>query len=317
MQINTPVTLPNGEAIKIPKKGLLPMDNKLSTTATTAYILPNLHNTSLLSIGQLCNDDCVAIFDKKNMYIVKNKKIILKGIRNLTDGLWDVILNNNAKNNHYNKSTNLLNVIVQKSKSNYELANFLHACACSPAIKTFQLAINKNFFATWPGIEKLKMEQHIQDTTNIDMGHFKKERQNLQTTKTRETLASIIPFTAKEMSYGDLTGAFPYTSTRGNKYLYILYDYDSNSILVEPIKNRQAASITNAWKRTHDRLTKHGHATKNFIMDNECSTEFKKSLIKHNIKFQLVPPNEHRANAAERAIQTFKQIGRASCRERV
>ena len=124
VRINTPVTLPNGESIKITQKGLIPMDKELSTTATTAYILPNLHNTSLLSIAQLCDDDCLAIFDKKNMYIVKDRRIILRGIRNLTDGLWDVILNNNARNNNHNKSTNLLNVIVQKSKSNYKLANF-------------------------------------------------------------------------------------------------------------------------------------------------------------------------------------------------
>ena len=95
-------------------------------------------------------------------------------------------------------------------------------------------------------------------------------------------------------------------STRGNKYLYILYNFDSNAILVEPIKNQQAQSITQAWQRAHDRLTKHGHITKNFILDNEFSGEFKKALNKNNKKFQLVPPNEHRVNAAERGIQKFK-----------
>ena len=53
-------------------------------------------------------------------------------------------------------------------------------------------------------------------------------------------------------------------------------------------------------------MTQYGHTTKNFILDNECSGVFKKALNKNNIKFQLVPPNEHRSNAAERAIQTFK-----------
>ena len=50
-------------------------------------------------------------------------------------------------------------------------------------------------------------------------------------------MPKIIPFSAKEMSYEDLTGAFPYTSSRGYKYLYVLYNYDSNLILVEPLKN--------------------------------------------------------------------------------
>ena len=115
-----------------------------------------------------------------------------------------------------------------------------------------------------------------------------------------------IPFSAKEMSYGDLTGAFPYTSSRCNKYLYVMYDHDANSILVQPLKNRNAATIVQAWKTLFNRLTKHGHETKIFILDNEFSTELKNTLKSRNLKFQLVPPNVHRRNAAERAIQTFK-----------
>ncbi len=35
-------------------------------------------------------------------------------------------------------------------------------------------------------------------------------------------------------------------------------------------------------------------------------TDFKSALTKHRIIYQLVPPHVHRRNAAERAIQTFK-----------
>jgi hypothetical protein len=38
--------------------------------------------------------------------------------------------------------------------------------------------------------------------------------------------------------YTDLTGRFPTTSLSGNKYLLMLYDYDSKSVLSEPMKNR-------------------------------------------------------------------------------
>lgn len=41
-------------------------------------------------------------------------------------------------------------------------------------------------------------------------------------------------------------------------------------------------------------------------MDNECSQELKNALTKETIEWQLVPPNSHQANAAKRAIQTFK-----------
>jgi hypothetical protein len=38
----------------------------------------------------------------------------------------------------------------------------------------------------------------------------------------------------------------------------------------------------------------------------EASSAITKYLNTEGIKWQLVPPNEHRVNAAERAIQTFK-----------
>ena len=42
------------------------------------------------------------------------------------------------------------------------------------------------------------------------------------------------------------------------------------------------------------------------ILDNEISRDFKEHLSSINLPFQLVSPGDHRANPAERAIQTFK-----------
>ena len=36
----------------------------------------------------------------------------------------------------------------------------------------------------------------------------------------------------------NFTGRLPVNSNRGNEYLFILYDYDRNFILVRPMKNR-------------------------------------------------------------------------------
>jgi hypothetical protein len=38
--------------------------------------------------------------------------------------------------------------------------------------------------------------------------------------------------------YGDLAGRFPIQYSSGNKYILTLYDYDSNTISTEPMKNR-------------------------------------------------------------------------------
>ena len=98
--------------------------------------------------------------------------------------------------------------------------------------------------------------------------------------------------------------------------MFVLYDYDSNLIQGEPIKNRQAKTIVEAWEKLHKHLTTHGHQTKNFILDNECSRDLKLALKKHEKTYELTPPNMHRQNAAERAIRTFKNhllSGLATC----
>ena len=42
------------------------------------------------------------------------------------------------------------------------------------------------------------------------------------------------------------------------------------------------------------------------ILDNECSEEYKQAIMKNHMKYQLVPPHDHRRNIAEKAIQVFK-----------
>lgn len=80
--------LPNNKRISATEQGLLPLTNNLPSSAKTAHIYPDITNESLLSIGQLCNADCTAIFTKYFLKIFYNNKLILKGYRNPTDNLW-------------------------------------------------------------------------------------------------------------------------------------------------------------------------------------------------------------------------------------
>ena len=56
----------------------------------------------------------------------------------------------------------------------------------------------------------------------------------------------------------------------------------------------------------HATFAKSGVASDTYIQDNEISKEMKDCFNAEGVQFHLVPPNNHRANAAERAIQTFK-----------
>jgi hypothetical protein len=53
--------------------------------------------------------------------------------------------------------------------------------------------------------------------------------------------------------YTDQTGRFPVVSSKANKYIMVLYDYDSNAILAKPIKDRTAPELLkkkiNLWNK--------------------------------------------------------------------
>jgi hypothetical protein len=85
-----------------------------------------------------------------------------------------------------------------------------------------------------------------------------------------------------------------------------MYDYDSNSIHAEPMKNKTANSILTAYKLVHQRLCAARLKPKLQRLDNECSQTLKNFMTEQGIDYQLVPPHVHRRNAAERAIRTFK-----------
>ena len=87
---STKVTLPNAEGTHSTSKGTLPMSQQLSETAKQATVLPRLESSSLISLGQLCDDDCKVELDKKNLKVFKEERLIMKGHRNKSDGLWDM-----------------------------------------------------------------------------------------------------------------------------------------------------------------------------------------------------------------------------------
>ena len=55
-------------------------------------------------------------------------------------------------------------------------------------------------------------------------------------------------------TYPDQIGWFLVTSRRGNKYIMIIHDFDSNGILSEPLISRIAKVITKVFDKLHDHL---------------------------------------------------------------
>ena len=99
---STDIILPNASTIASSTKGHLPLLSLLTPKAKEALILPQLCSSSLISLGQLCNDGCTVTLDKYYLKVKKNNTTIMQGIRNFNDGLWDIpVVKNYIQTNNY------------------------------------------------------------------------------------------------------------------------------------------------------------------------------------------------------------------------
>ena len=202
--------------------------------------------------------------------------------------------------------------------------SFLHAACGYPVPSTWTQAIDRGHFATWPGLTADLVRKHLPKSGATVKGHLHQQRQNIRSThpvglpiesdllpasdqpnKSTHLVFSAITDAHDEIAT-DLTGQLPITSGLGHKYILVCYVYDCNAILTAPMKNKSDTEHLRAFNQLHSYLVDRGFAPNHQRLDNEASAAFKSNLRQKGIDFQLVPPHNHRRNAAERAIQTFK-----------
>jgi hypothetical protein len=164
------------------------------------------------------------------------------------------------------------------------------------------------------------VEKHLSKSTATTKGHLNQQRQNARATQIKTTIADTesgidhgittqfvyaATIDAGQI-YTDQTGRFPVVSSKGNKYIMILYHYDSNAILAQPINDCTAPELLKAFQIMEQVLVARGLKSKLMKLDNEASKLLKAYLHQKYITFQLVPPYSHIRNSAERAIRSFK-----------
>ena len=235
---------------------------------------------------------------------------------------------------------------VNKVNKLPELVAFAHAALFSPAITTLKKAIDMNFLHDFPGLTSESIGKYPPSSIAMIKGHLDQSRQKKQRrTKRPEEIIELLPtptdntmadpdetdsldafpealaeagrthyvyaatVTASRTSgqvYSDQTGRFPHTGSSGATQLFVLYDYDSNSIHAIPMKSKSGEEIVKAYTLVFNQLKSAGLKPLLHRLDNECSTSLREYMSDNDVQVQLVPPGMHRANSAERAIRTFK-----------
>jgi hypothetical protein len=149
-----------------------------------AHVLDGITNSSLISLGQLCDDDCIEFFTKQKMHVYKNKMCVLSGTRNHTDSLWDIPLATTSPSLSLAPTPVFAaNAIIRKDMTKTALAQYLYGCCGSPVLSTWQRAIRNGNFVTWPGIDSFSIDKHLPKSIASAKGHLGQERKNLQSTK--------------------------------------------------------------------------------------------------------------------------------------
>ena len=72
------------------------------------------------------------------------------------------------------------------------------------------------------------------------------------------------------------------------------------------MKIRSDESFVEVYKDMYEDLKVRGFKPTLNVKENECFKAVQRYITSQNVNYQLFEPNNHRANAAERAIQTYK-----------
>ena len=346
----------------------------------TGHVVPHLAIASLMGIRPLCDAGCTVTFDRDKCDVIYDGKVILRGFKCASTGLWTLPLD--GKMSSLPRSAPVDNrahcdieihpgvdlaSFTHSVRTRANGVKFAHQSLCNPKISTLLKAVRKGFLKGCPNLSEPLILKYLNPSPATAKGHMKRPRHGIRSTRRNDDTSLIapasipivphpaipelplpailpnqaidVPFDHAIMQpgpsgptliaddddsianvfcygafadrhsgvvYNDLTGSFPFVSFDGSVCFLVMYHYEANAIIATPISGLDDKSIFNAYKKNFDKLAAKGFKPKLNVMDNQATRQIKIFLTEEDCKLQLVEPHNHRVNAAERAIQTFK-----------
>ena len=136
------VAVADGRIMTPTKKCILPLPAKLRDKAKVAFSFDNLQSGSLISIGQLCDDDCIAIFSKYDVQIIKDGQVLIKG-RQTDNGLWNIPLSETPESITTERTKQMANGVIEVNSTKGELTQYHSATLFNPVKSTLLHANTK------------------------------------------------------------------------------------------------------------------------------------------------------------------------------
>jgi hypothetical protein len=217
-----------------------------------------------------------------------------------------------------------------KLSTSAKIVSFYHAALFSPTLTTLIEAVKRGFIK-FPGLTSEILTSHPPVSVATSLGHLDQARQGVSSTReeqyydeiaedwfplprassanSHEIITRIINVVSAEgRIHSDLTGKFPIPARIGVRYLLIMFSEEANYIHAEPLRSRSATDFVTSYENGIKFWKKHGVTPTFCRMDNETSTLLEEFCRRQSppISIQYVPPGNHRANKAERAIRSWK-----------
>jgi hypothetical protein len=243
-------------------------------------------NHYLLSVGQLCKEGYTITFRIESVTIYNSQgNFFLRGARDLGTGLWRI----NLRKGHQQPQQEVANKCYDLRTTGL-LVNYLHKYMFSPTKSALLQAVKNGHFITWPRLTEQAINKHLKLTPVTTMGHMNQRRQNI-----RSTLKTPITSDMKDVTvtpaglgtqnhlvyavlvdqgqlYTDLTGKFPFRSSKGTCYDMICYVFDCNYVTVFPMKSRSAYEWFKSYDLIHQEPTPKGLKPKPQTLDSNASS---------------------------------------------
>ena len=177
-----------------------------TVAARTGHIIPGFTN-NLISLGKLCDADCTAVLDKHTLRVHdKNGQCVLKGQRE-TEGprLWRVNIAPPESSPSTkpatkpttpqlipdpNKTATTRTTLQAKA---YDLPSvpaliaYLHATAGYPVKSTWQAAVKRGAYDSWPGLTSGLVARYCPDAPQTIQGHMAQPRTHIRSTRPSNT----------------------------------------------------------------------------------------------------------------------------------
>ena len=251
----------------------------------------------------------------KTKYACKERlKTILTGYREPATKLWRFPHSENTPPSGQQVEPRI-NAILPDGTMRDTL-NSLHQSMVSPTNNTLLSAIWKNNLSTWPFFTENNIAKFLLDSVPTSLGHKYQTWKNTHSTQQSNYKSQVNkyiniyaaidqPEILMGKIHSDQTGWFTIQSSSGNKHMIVIYENDPNAILVKTLPDRPKESIVHAYQKIIQHLTKRGFKPRLKRLDNESSKLLQDEMDNHQIQWKLVPPGNHRSNAAEQQIITF------------